>query len=143
MLDDERLPAAVRRVPGADEDTLRQAAPEARAFVVVMTRGHHDDQRVLAALAAAGGAPRFLGMIGSRSKRAVLLGRLAAQGVPAAWLERVVSPVGLPIGARTAQEIAVSIVAQLIAEARGGGRSGGVESAAAGSGELRAAHAPP
>jgi len=121
MLDDDRLPAGLRRVPGAYEQTLAAAPPDARAFVVVMTRGHHDDLRVLAALAATGVTPRFLGMIGSRSKRAVLLERLKGKGLPEPWLERIVSPVGLPIGARTAQEIAVSIVAQLIAEVRGTG----------------------
>ena len=58
-------------------------------------------------------------MIGSRAKRKLLTERLASRGVPAEWLEALVSPVGLDIGARTAAEIAVSIVAQLIAVTRG------------------------
>jgi xanthine dehydrogenase accessory factor len=120
------LPEGVDRVPGDFEQTAVQALGELD-FVIVVTRGHHDDQRALQCLAtvppgaAAPRSPRFLGMIGSRAKRAVLLPRLAAAGVPQEWLDRVVSPVGLPIGARTAAEIAVSIVAQLIQEVRGGG----------------------
>ena len=125
---EEGLPPGARAVPGEWEDGLKDVPPDPRAFLVVMTRGHHDDERVLQALADAGLQPRFLGMIGSRSKRQTLLGRLEGRGVPRPWLDRIVSPVGLPIGARTAHEIAVSIVAQLIAEVRGaaeGGRRGG------------------
>ena len=119
MLEEERFPASTRKMPGEFEETAAAARIDELAFVVVMTRGHHDDERVLSALAAAKVDPRFLGMIGSRSKRATLLERLAERGVPRAWLDRIVSPVGLPIGAKTAPEIAVSIVAQLIAEVRG------------------------
>ncbi len=113
------LPEGVERVPGAWEDTAGAAVAGGCDFVVVVTRGHHDDERVLRCLAATGRSPRFLGMIGSRTKRGQLLARLAAEGVPRAWLEAVVSPVGLSIGARTAPEIAVAIVAQLIARVRG------------------------
>jgi xanthine dehydrogenase accessory factor len=120
MLDDERLPETVERCDGPYEDTAGSKITGGSAFVVVMTRGHHDDERVLLAQARADLRPRFVGMIGSRSKRAVLTDRLEKQGVPRVWLDRVVSPVGLPIGARTAAEIAVSIVAQLISECRGG-----------------------
>ncbi len=119
MLEDERLPATSKKVPGDYEQTSRNARIGDLDFVVVMTRGHHDDERVLSALAAAGVAPRFLGMIGSTSKRATLLARLAEQGVEDSWLQAIVSPVGLPIGAKTASEIAVSIVAQLIGLVRG------------------------
>lgn len=119
MLEDERLPASARAVPGDYEETSRAATVGELDFVVVMTRGHHDDERVLSALAAAGVRPRFLGMIGSTSKRTTLVGRLGEQGVPQSWLDAIVSPVGLPIGAKTAPEIAVSIVAQLIGLVRG------------------------
>jgi xanthine dehydrogenase accessory factor len=116
MLAPERAPAEVERVPGAFEDTARGALAGDVNLVIVVTRGHHDDERVLRCLSRAGAPPRFLGMIGSRTKRRLLVERLAAEGVPRAFLDRVVSPVGLPIGARTAPEIALSIVAQLVSE---------------------------
>jgi xanthine dehydrogenase accessory factor len=119
MLESERFEPSTRTVPGDYEETSRTARIGDLDFVVVMTRGHHDDERVLSALASAGVNPRFLGMIGSQSKRATLLERLAKQGVPDGWLEAIVSPVGLSIGAKTASEIAVSIVAQLIGLVRG------------------------
>jgi len=124
------LPEGIERVPGAFEETAARASVGPLDFLIVVTRGHNDDERVLRCLAAPPEGsreprePRFLGMIGSRAKRKVLLGRLEAAGVPRAWLERIVSPVGLAIGARTAPEIAVSIVAQLIEQVRGGGMGG-------------------
>lgn len=121
MLDPERVGAGVLTVSGDYEPALATAAPGPAAHVVVMTRGHHDDQRVLAALWQAGSRPRFLGMLGSASKRKILLGRLAEAGVAQDWLDAIVTPVGLAIGARTAAEIAVSVVAQLVGEVRGAG----------------------
>jgi xanthine dehydrogenase accessory factor len=131
------LPEGADRVPGPFEQTAGAALEGGMDFVIVVTRGHHDDARVLRCLAApppgAGEprVPRFLGMIGSRAKRKVLLERLAGEGVPEGWLERIVSPVGLAIGARTAPEIAVSIVAQLIQQVRGGGMGGEAQRRAA------------
>jgi xanthine dehydrogenase accessory factor len=87
-------------------------------FVLAVTRGHDQDGDVLAALAASGARPRYLGMIGSRAKRAQVFDKLASAGVPSAFLERVRTPIGLPIGARTHEEIAISVVAELIAVRR-------------------------
>jgi xanthine dehydrogenase accessory factor len=88
---------------------------------VIVTRGHKEDAAVLAAFAArfAGGdRPRFLGMIGSRTKRGVLFRQLRAEGVAEGFLATVRSPVGMLIGARSHDEIAVSIVAELISVRR-------------------------
>ena len=54
-------------------------------------------------------------MIGSKAKRVQLFEQLVARGVDARFLERVRTPMGLPIGARTHEEIAVSVVAEMIA----------------------------
>jgi len=125
MLEADRLGPGILAVPGEYEDVPADETPGQASHVVVMTRGHHDDERVLRALWNAGCKPRFLGMIGSRAKRKVLWDRLAADGLAQPWLDAVVSPVGLPIGARTANEIAVSVVAQLIAGVRLPGDSPG------------------
>jgi xanthine dehydrogenase accessory factor len=132
MLERAGLDEATECVPGDFEQTATSALGGDLDLVVVVTRGHHDDERVLRCLAAAsrapgGKPPRFLGMIGSRAKRTQLLERLERDGIPKDWTDRVVSPVGLPIGARTAPEIAVSIVAQLIAVCRGEGMGGEAE----------------
>jgi xanthine dehydrogenase accessory factor len=63
-------------------------------------------------------AGAFLGVIGSLAKRAVLSRELREDGIEEGQLERMVCPVGLPIGSNDPAEIAISIVAQLL-ERRG------------------------
>lgn len=67
----------------------------------------------------------YVGLIGSRAKRADFWQKLKAAGVPESMLERIEIPMGQPIGAESVAEIAVSIVASLIktrdwTESRGG-----------------------
>ena len=87
------------------------------SFAVIATPGHlHDFAAVRGCLATGAG---FIGLLGSRSKREALLKILEEEGYDAAQRARVVTPVGLDIGAQTPEEIAVSIVGQLIAIRRG------------------------
>jgi len=58
--------------------------------------------------------PNEIGLIASEAKRAHLFAKLRARGAQPAQLARIRSPVGLPIGAETPEEIAVSIVAEII-----------------------------
>ncbi len=83
-------------------------------FLLILTRGHALDQEVLAQALAT--PARFIGMIGSRRKREAVFQILTDQGFGPADLSRVRCPVGLDIGAKTIEEIAVSIAAQLVAE---------------------------
>lgn len=116
--DPERFPAATALLaPSLNEkdcaavlDALRPAPCDG---IVIITRGHaHDRDALAAALPTAAG---YIGMIGSKGKRAAVYKNLREQGWPHDRLDGVHSPVGLPIGAETPQEIAVSIVAELIA----------------------------
>jgi len=68
----------------------------------------------------------FVGMLGSRQHAPQAVRRLRDAGVPEAHLARLRAPVGLDIGSRTPEEIALSIVAEVIATERGrhGGRMG-------------------
>jgi len=87
---------------------------DARSGIVILTRGHHYDRTVLAQ--ALRSPARYIGMIGSRRKRDAIYASLLAEGFSTADLERVHSPIGLPISADSPEEIAVSIVAELIQE---------------------------
>jgi len=113
MLDAPAFPAGTRLV---ETDRLfREALPpiDDHSYVVLVTRCHDTDEAALRALA---GQPwRYLGMIGSRRKVRVVLDRLLEQGVPAATLERVHAPIGVPIGSHRPEEVAVSILAELVA----------------------------
>jgi xanthine dehydrogenase accessory factor len=84
-------------------------APEGSA-VVILTHDHALDYRLTAA--ALGGRARFVGLIGSRTKRARFLSRLAADGVDAA---RLTCPIGLPgIHGKEPEVIAIATLAQLL-----------------------------
>ena len=78
-----------------------------------MTHGHRDDAAVLHQAVRA--EWRYLGMLGSANKVQVVLEGLRASGVDEARIARIRTPIGIPIGSHTPEEIAVSIVAEMIA----------------------------
>jgi len=112
----ERFPDA-REVIAADFDGATQQlhVPES-AYIVIVTRGHRDDMRVLRW--ALNANARYLGMIGSRRKTIAIYKELESEGVAAEKFAQVHAPVGLEIGAITPEEIAVAIVAEMIAVRR-------------------------
>ena len=93
------------------EDTAAPLPPDTAA-VVVAAHGQADEEGVLAAALAAG-VP-YIALVASRRRAAGVLAAVAARGVAGA--ERVHTPAGLDIGARTPTEIALSIYAQRVAE---------------------------
>ncbi len=108
----ERFPEA-REVIAEDFDhALARLSPGDSAYIVIATRGHRDDMRVLRW--AVQTPARYIGMIGSRRKAIAIFRNLTAEGLSPELFERVHSPVGLDIGAESPEEIAVSIVAELI-----------------------------
>lgn len=87
---------------------------EERDFVICVTMGHSSDRPILAAILKSGIQPAFLGAIGSRSKRGVLVRELCKSGIQRDLAESLVCPLGLPIGNNNPAEIAISIAAQLL-----------------------------
>jgi xanthine dehydrogenase accessory factor len=108
----QRFPMA-REIYTSFEEAFEKIKPTASTYMVIVTRGHRDDLRVLAW--AAGTDARYIGMIGSKRKVLSVYKALEKEGVPPEKLERVHAPVGLEIGALTPEEIAISITAELIA----------------------------
>src|SRR5437867_8662787 len=105
-------------VLAADVETaLARYTITAGDAVVIATRGHRNDALILERVATSPAG--YVGLLGSRRKKAVVTKGLQAAGVPAKSLQRVRVPVGLPIGAVTPEEIAVSVVAELIGWRRG------------------------
>ncbi len=115
----ERFPDARDIYADEYEQVMSQLAPNDSSYVVVVTRGHRDDMRVLRW--AAETPARYVGMIGSQRKTIAIYKELEKEGIPADKLARVYAPVGIDIGAITPEEIAISIVAELIAIRRGSG----------------------
>jgi xanthine dehydrogenase accessory factor len=109
----ERFPDA-RQVIAEDFDKVTASlAPSESAYIVIVTRGHRDDMRVLRW--AVQTRARYVGMIGSKRKTIAIFNELQKEGLNPELFERVHAPVGLDIGAVTPEEIAVSITAELIA----------------------------
>jgi len=98
------------------EDAFEKIKPNPSSYLLIVTRGHKDDMRVLAWAARTGA--RYIGMIGSKRKVLSVYKALEKEGYSAEEFERVNAPVGLDIGALSPEEIAVSIAAELIAVRR-------------------------
>lgn len=108
----DRFPSPMRAVAGEIGPTLRNWPIDGNTYVVIVTRGHKHDETALQAVL--GSPARYLGMIGSRRKVQVVFDDLRHRGVAEPQLARVRAPIGLDIGAKTAEEIAVSIAAELV-----------------------------
>jgi xanthine dehydrogenase accessory factor len=109
----ERFPDAREVIADDFDQACARLTPNENSYVVIVTRGHRDDMRVLRWAVTT--PARYIGMIGSRRKTIAIYKELESQGVDAALFGRVNAPVGLEIGAVTPEEIAVAIVAELIA----------------------------
>ncbi len=109
----ERFPDARDVIAEDFEQTCARLNPDESSFIVIVTRGHRDDMRVLRW--AVHTSARYVGMIGSRRKTISIYKELEKEGLDPALFERVSAPVGVDIGAVTPEEIAVAIVAEMIA----------------------------
>jgi xanthine dehydrogenase accessory factor len=121
-LDAERFPHATRLLRAPDV-AARELELGPADFAVVTTHDHPLDQRVAQELLRR--ELRFTGVIGSLAKQRKFALRLRARGFSDEQIARMRTPVGLAIGARTPEEIAVSIVSELIAVRRGASPASG------------------
>ena len=84
----------------------------ASTAAVIVTRGHQYDEACLKSVLGSNAV--YLGMIGSRKRVLSVFKKLESEGVSERDLQRVHAPIGLKIGARSPQEIAVAILAEII-----------------------------
>ncbi len=87
-------------------------------FVVVITRGHEHDVDCLGEILQKETA--YVGLIGSRRRVRIVLEGLEKSGIPPKRLNQVFTPIGLPIGAESPDEIALSIVSEIVCIRRKG-----------------------
>ena len=119
VIDDRKDFATRERFADADlvlvedfEKAFSRINIDKRSYIVIVTRSHHDDERVLAQAILT--PARYIGMIVSKTKVKTLFHNLMAKGVKSQVLDKVHAPVGLEIHAETPEEIAVSIMAEII-----------------------------
>lgn len=119
VVDDREEYANKANIPHADDlvvvdfpNVFSKVAVKKSSYIVIATRGHdHDFDALKAALHT---DAEYIGLIGSRRKKSIVLKNLETEGFARHDIERVIIPVGLPIGSVTPEEIAISIAAQII-----------------------------
>jgi xanthine dehydrogenase accessory factor len=109
----ERFPEAVAVHAEEYEEVFPRLAINETSYIIIVTRGHRDDMRVLQ-LAIATEA-RYIAMIGSKRKVLNVIRELEKLGIARAAFERIHAPMGLDIGAISPEEIAISVAAEMIA----------------------------
>jgi xanthine dehydrogenase accessory factor len=117
-------PGHIRRV-GVDavEDEVRHAPP--RAHYLVLTHNHDLDLRITEAILRRGDF-RYLGLIGSKTKRQRFVHRFEQRGIAAESIRRMICPIGVEgIASKSPEVIAVAVVAQLLQHADIAPRQGG------------------
>lgn len=107
------FPQAEQTLCGPFESLSERISITSDDYVVVMTRGHQADTEVLSQVLRSGA--KYIGCIGSRKKLEFCRQALLSQGFTESEYAFVHAPIGLAIGARTPEEIAVSVAAELIA----------------------------
>ena len=125
IFDDREEFANEERFPQADEvkvasynDGFDKFQINANTFIVIATRGHqHDDSATKAALAT---NASYIGLLGSKRKTILIIEKLLAEGIDDESFSKLRAPVGLGIGARTPEEIAISIMAEILSFRLGG-----------------------
>jgi xanthine dehydrogenase accessory factor len=112
----ERFPEPDELVVAWPHEFLRSAEVDERTAICVLTHEHKYDVPLLqAALASPAG---YIGALGGKKTREDRAERLRAEGVPAEDLARIHAPIGLDIGAKTPEEVAISVAAEIVALAR-------------------------
>ena len=111
--DKDRVPEADEIVVGDIEKSVRHVAESEDNYFVIVTRGHRKDGEALRAALKRPAA--YVGMIGSKTK----VETMRREFLRAGWATEkewagICTPIGLDIGSKTVEEIAVSIAAQLI-----------------------------
>lgn len=109
----ERFPTADEIIVAWPDEALAQMRIDASTYIAILTHDPKFDIPALAALSTT--QPRYIGAMGSRETREQHFTELRARGVPDEFLARVHGPIGLDLGARTPEEIALAILAEIIA----------------------------
>ena len=112
----ERFPEAEATFADEYEAVFPRLEITSSSYLVIVTRGHRDDMRVLRW--AVGTPAKYIAMIGSKRKTISVIHELEKEGIPRAAFENISAPMGLEIGAESPEEIAISVVAEMIAVRR-------------------------
>jgi xanthine dehydrogenase accessory factor len=126
--DPARFPQAERVVTAWPDEALGAIGLTAGTAVAVLT---HDPKLDDPALRAALSSPAFyVGALGSKSTQEKRRRRLLEAGLTEAQIGRLRAPIGLDLGGRSPEEIAVSVMAEVVAVRNGRAPSRGAPASA-------------
>ncbi|MCJ7449746.1 MAG: XdhC/CoxI family protein [Bacteroidales bacterium] len=120
VIDDRQEYANPGNLPDADHlivkdigEAMEELEKTPETYVVIVTRGHNDDAKALKP--CIGSHAAYAGMIGSKGKVA----KMHDEFIRNTWAteeqwKKIYAPIGLDIGSKTVEEIAVSIAAQMV-----------------------------
>jgi xanthine dehydrogenase accessory factor len=112
----ERFPEAEATYAEEYEDVFPKLPVNSSSYIIIVTRGHRDDMRVLRW--AVNTPAKYIAMIGSKRKTISVVHELEKEGIARDAFDKVFAPMGLEIGAEMPEEIAISVVAEMIAVRR-------------------------
>jgi xanthine dehydrogenase accessory factor len=113
----ERFPLADEIRVGMPSEIAVQLTATRRSYVVLLAHDYKYDLPVLREVLRSDAA--YVGMLGSRRRGDTIRAMLADEGFTAVELARLHSPIGLPLGGKSAAEIALAIAAEIIAVREG------------------------
>src|ERR1051325_8531017 len=87
----DRFPDAKEVIADDFEKAMAKLSPRETSYIVIVTRGHRDDMRVLRW--AVQTRARYIGMIGSKRKTITIFQELVKEGIPETLFESVHAPV--------------------------------------------------
>ena len=120
VVDDRREYANRHNIPDAGHlvvqeigSAMKEIKKDPDTYIVIVTRGHQQDAEALKP--CIGSSADYIGMIGSAHKVAIMKEQFLENkwATPEQW-SVLHTPIGIPIGSKTVEEIAISIAAQLV-----------------------------
>lgn len=118
----ERFPTADAIIVAWPEEALAQLKIDSSTYVAILTHDPKFDIPALEALSKS--KPRYIGSMGSRETRRQHFEELRARGIADDFLATVHGPIGLDLGARSPEEMALAVMAEIVAVRYG--RAGGL-----------------
>lgn len=107
----DRFPMAEETIVSSYGNWVNKVSINSNSFIIIATRGHQYDD--LATEVAVKTDARYVGLLGSKRKSLMIFEELFRKGIPEERIKSVRAPVGLSIGGRTPEEIALSILSEI------------------------------
>lgn len=108
----DRFPEVDEIQLGDVEQNLKKYPINDSCYIVLVSRGHTYDEIALKTVINT--AAKYIGMIGSKNKVAILLKNMADEGISKAAIDKVYAPIGLGLGGESPAEIAISIISEIL-----------------------------